>query len=74
MERQWQWEAAHVIEHLFLAKTLSDGSHTLVQVVKCSANGSVAPAARHRGTRQQDGEDCSDGAAHQGATAGDDWE
>ena len=30
MERQWQWEAAHVIEHLFLAMALDDGSHTLV--------------------------------------------
>jgi hypothetical protein len=34
MERQWQWEAAHVVEHSFLAMALDDGSHTLVQVLR----------------------------------------
>ena len=51
MERQWQWEAAHVIEHSFLAMALGGDSHTLVQVVTCSANGSVALSAGAPGDR-----------------------
>ena len=51
MERQWQWEAAHVIEHSFLAMALEDGSHTLVQMLRCSTNGGVTLSAGAPGDR-----------------------
>ena len=51
MERQWQWEAAHVVEHSFLAMALEDGSRTLVQVLRCSTNGGVILSAGAPGDR-----------------------
>ena len=41
MERQWQWEAAHVIEHSHLAGVCPDGTLRLGKVVRNSTNGSV---------------------------------
>ena len=51
MERQWQWGAAHVTKHSLMAMTLDDGSHTLVQVLKCGVNGSVVLSTGAPGDR-----------------------
>ena len=44
-------EAAHVVEHSFLAMALEDGSRTLVQVLRCSTNGGVTLSAGAPGDR-----------------------